>query len=957
MNDSFSQFAKQIRQNKIDKNEIRNIKKEVEEINMKKSYKNKMIIIMQKYIRGFLYRKKYKLFLEQMNTETVIDYLLENRRKRIHEHSEEIISFFVLKYIKKQRKKLFLLKKKIYSINLIKSRLRGIISRKKYKAKLAKIKRSKKLILKYTLSYKVRLILRSDCLQNILNEIANIKLALKNIDKSSGISGQDIFDLKMKLNKNLNNFYTTYYQLKDDNLWVKEEKIERNWILDYLNILKGSGFQKRISQSQASLNNKKEELFNLNSENKEKNIYVQKKDIYKNNNKNNRNNKFLFNNNKNSINESSMSNRINMSNIKQNNYSQDESFENSIFKTREIEKEKEKEKGKETEKKNLTTHYTYKKILSPKIINKYINLKTDNNFFINDIQNKEMNNSKLNNNINNTFNKNFVYIKKKDLRNSEKINSTNILRVNKKEINNENISGIKTHNMELQIKPIKVNSFKNIIIKSPTIKRSIIFGSPKRNINYELNDIKHSNIINASAHNNNNKIIKYSFSNTNTNTNTDTIENIIDDEDFTIEVHKIKKNPNERKPNYNDALSKRELIGQETPIQKEKTRILNYKEIFGEHRKGEDQPIGTKKINYDLLFNQDEVYVEEEEPIKVKRKKNANYKPYEIHKKKIVYDARKAIEQAKIKEATEDKKERPSAFREFLKEMKKLNNEEKEKELKKNKDNENNNNKDITDNNVVNKIDTKVIRINRNKKLSKQVESFFDENDINEINEQSNNILITDTQEKLPNEDNNINLNMTTGNKKVKYMRKIDSKEIISRKRLHDLERSPAPRLNIKRVKSRINCWSGSEEKSRIFSRLIDTGSNRANFSYVNQKEIIDYINSKKLKQVTNNINRIIKESSSSKNILVQSRSKQLNISDNKIEKYVYDRLRPLNVELEKLNNIFSIEKYFKDKYDKMKSHSAIPYIKEEYNFVKKYTKEEYNKLIPDIEAQYKLLK
>ena len=253
MNDSFSQFAKQIRQNKIDKNEIRNIKKEVEEINMKKSYKNKMIIIMQKYIRGFLYRKKYKLFLEQMNTETVIDYLLENRRKRIHEHSEEIISFFVLKYIKKQRKKLFLLKKKIYSINLIKSRLRGIISRKKYKAKLAKIKRSKKLILKYTLSYKVRLILRSDCLQNILNEIANIKLALKNIDKSSGISGQDIFDLKMKLNKNLNNFYTTYYQLKDDNLWVKEEKIERYWISDYLNILKGSGFQKRISQSQPFL--------------------------------------------------------------------------------------------------------------------------------------------------------------------------------------------------------------------------------------------------------------------------------------------------------------------------------------------------------------------------------------------------------------------------------------------------------------------------------------------------------------------------------------------------------------------------------------------------------------------------------------------------------------------------------------------------------------------------------
>ena len=953
MNDSFSQFAKQIRQKKIDKDEIRNIKKEVEEINMKKSYKNKMIIIIQKFIRGFLYRKKYKLFLEQKNTETVIDYLLENRRQRIHEHSEEIISFFVFKYIKKQRKKMFLLKKKIYSINLIKSRLRGIISRKKYKAKLAKIKRSKKLMLKYILSYKARLILRSKCLQNILNEIANIKLALKNIDKNSGISSQDIFDLKVKLNKNLNNFYTTYYQLKDDNLWVKEEKIERYWISDFLDTLNGRGFQKRISQAKIFSNNKNEEIPNLLSDNKEKNIYVQKKDIYKNSDKNYRNNKFLYN--RNNINESTMSNRINISNVKQNNYSQDESFENSIFKTRENDKEKDKEK----EKKNLTTHYTYKKILSPKIINNYINLKTDNNFFINDIKNKERNNSKLNsNNINNTFNKNFVYIKKKDLRNSEKINSTNILRVNKKEINNENISGIRTHNKELQIKPIKVNSFKNIIINSPTIKRSIIFGSPKRNINYELNEIKQSNIINASAHNNN-KIIKYSFSNTNTNTNTDTIENIIDDEDFTIEVHKIKKNPNERKPNYTDVLARREIMGQETPIQKEKTRILDYKEVFGEHRKGEDQPIGTKKINYDLLFNKDEMYVEEEEPIKVKRKKNSNYK-HEIHKKKIVYDARKAIEQAKIKEAIEEKKEKPSAFREFIKEMRKVNYEE--KELKKNKDNENENenenDKDSTDNNIKNKIENKVIRINRNKKLSKQVESFFDENDLNEINAQTTNIVNADadTQDKLPNEENN-DLNKTTGNKNVKYMRKIDSKEIISRKRLHDLERSPAPRLNIKRVKSRINCWSGSEEKSRLFSRLIDPGSNRANFSYVNQKEIIDYINSKKLKQVRNNINRIIKETNSSKNIRIQSRSKYSNISDNKIEKYVYDRLKPINVELEKLNNVFSIEKYFKEKYDKMKNHSVIPYIKEEYDFVKKFTKEEYNKLISKIEEQYKILK
>ena len=204
---------------------------------------------------------------------------------------------------------------------------------------------------------------------------------------------------------------------------------------------------------------------------------------------------------------------------------------------------------------------------------------------------------------------------------------------------------------------------------------------------------------------------------------------------------------NEKSNIYNSRIS---------TIQKEKTRILDYKEVFGEHRKGEDQPIGTKKINYDLLFNKDEMYVEEEEPIKVKRKKNSNYK-HEIHKKKIVYDARKAIEQAKIKEATEEKKEKPSAFREFIKEMRKVNCEE--KELKKNKGNEkeNENDKDSTDNNIKNKIENKVIRINRNKKLSKQVESFFDENDLNEINAQTTNIMNADadTQDKLPNEENN----------------------------------------------------------------------------------------------------------------------------------------------------------------------------------------------------------
>ena len=58
--------------------------------------------------------------------------------------------------------------------------------------------------------------------------------------------------------------------------------------------------------------------------------------------------------------------------------------------------------------------------------------------------------------------------------------------------------------------------------------------------------------------------------------------------------------------------------------------------------------------------------------------------------KKPVYDSRKAIEEAKLKEAKEGKKEKPSAFREFVREMKKISAEEKSGNIN------NNSNKKIT---------------------------------------------------------------------------------------------------------------------------------------------------------------------------------------------------------------------------------------------------------------------
>ena len=59
MNDSFSLLAKSIRQNKINKEELLNNLKKISEAEYQKDNYIKMIITIQKYIRGYLYRKKY----------------------------------------------------------------------------------------------------------------------------------------------------------------------------------------------------------------------------------------------------------------------------------------------------------------------------------------------------------------------------------------------------------------------------------------------------------------------------------------------------------------------------------------------------------------------------------------------------------------------------------------------------------------------------------------------------------------------------------------------------------------------------------------------------------------------------------------------------------------------------------------------------------------------------------
>ena len=99
MNDSFSQLAKRIRQDKINKKEIKKIKREIIDDRVLKIIKNDMALRIQKCVRGYLYRKKYYSFLEQINTETIIDYLYDKKIKRIQTDYKNIIAHHISNYI------------------------------------------------------------------------------------------------------------------------------------------------------------------------------------------------------------------------------------------------------------------------------------------------------------------------------------------------------------------------------------------------------------------------------------------------------------------------------------------------------------------------------------------------------------------------------------------------------------------------------------------------------------------------------------------------------------------------------------------------------------------------------------------------------------------------------------------------------------------------------------------
>ncbi len=148
MDDSFSALARKIRSKRLNKEDIENLKKEAIESKIERNRRQKKAIEIQRIARGFLARKKFKVLEDKINIDTIIDYLYEKKLKRIHKHSSQIISYFILKYVERQRKiKNKLINEfKIHCSDLIKAFIRGIILRKKLQGQLNLIRSNKKKI-------------------------------------------------------------------------------------------------------------------------------------------------------------------------------------------------------------------------------------------------------------------------------------------------------------------------------------------------------------------------------------------------------------------------------------------------------------------------------------------------------------------------------------------------------------------------------------------------------------------------------------------------------------------------------------------------------------------------------------------------------------------------------------------------------------------------------------------
>ena len=738
MNDTLSELARKIRSKKLNKEEIENLKKEAIESKIERNRRIKKAIEIQRIFRGYLARKKFKILEDKININTIIEYLYEKKVKRIHKHSSQIISYFIYKYIERQRKiKTQLINEfKIHCSDVIKAFIRGVILRKKIKNELELIRNSKQKISPYILSFKTRLILKSQTIQNILMDIANIKFLLQDESeqKQNLQDKQSIKELKSKLRKKYNEFYLMYYQYKMTFEWVDEERTPNHWLKKYHQILNGED------------------------------VSFMKKDININNNINN--NKQIRKSPRKNMNENMKKDLDN------NNYNKENDYENNM------------NYNEENETNNIVSE-------------NYENISQSQNIYKED---------------------------------------------------------------ERPIKPMKNSNFMNT--QNP-------FGLSESGFpeDHKYNNKQRSN-----------------------------------------PKSKIKRN----KINNNNIKEEEEkqILNQDNYIENNNYNSNNNKN----YSSYDERPIGGNKIDYNAMFDDNNNF-EADGFGGANQQINVNINKKKIVKKnsprkKPVYDARKAIEEAKLREAKEGKKEKPSAFREFVKEMKKLSAEEK-----------------------AGKIGDNSPKISNKK------------NERDEIPIKNNNYI----------EENNENQNYEEENQQKEkripiHKRKPETKDMLMRKKLHQLEQSPPPMLNIKGVKSKIECWGPSNETK--------VQKNTKNTIEKNNKRIVN------IRKKDNNNNNDSKDeidlnyvSKKESEMIKNKKEVDLKKIEEKMKKNALKKLIKIEGQINKIDNEFNLDVYFKEKEKKMEEFGQIPYIKKEYNYVKRYSNEIYTRLSKQLISMYQELK
>ena len=1021
MNDSFSQLAKKIRQDKINKKEIKKIKREIIDVKVLNIIKNNMAIQIQCHLRGYLYRKKnYANFLEEINTQTIIDYLYLKRIERIEKDCKNIILKHMENYLQKIREEKEKIKlQKIESSDLIKAYLKGIIVRKRFSKDLISLKDIKDKIERYILGYKIRLVLRSNNIQSLLIDIANIKYSLNNIEKNNdGNNNHKIKELKTKLTKNINLFYFTFYQMKENSNWISQAKIKDPWIQKYMSIINkdkdnennknnNNIFVKKTSVQSIYSNQKKiKRLKENNSKNFDtnKNNNGSKKDSLKNidgniiindnldnNNKKNHSNDNLIRENKenkdnnsnqdisgdnNALTKSGKNYDFNFynsesddsygkGNLKSSHKETDSHMGNKTKNTEKIEKISKTEKNdREREKDDDNIKEDNDKLIRSNIVKRYKLKKTDGEQKLSPNQSKSFD-SKEDEKENEkeqkqdkeitTFNENENQQKmeeeekKEDNQEQENIEKEKEKENKPKQLNkyeqreerpikplkninfleNENPFGLKTDTGEMNIE--KKNSIeKRYISSSRAINRTKITSAKNKKQN--ISEIEKEETIKTQEK-------------TDLSLNEAPLSNKYVEYDNRPCGGGSKNNAMYDFSKYDESQPPEKLDRNERPLAG--ANKIDYNAMFGEGgEEFEGDPFGGAK-QYESS-NKDKV-------------KNV-HKTNNV-KKKPVYDARKAIEEAKLKEAKEGKKEKPSAFREFLREMKKISAEEKAQH---NETNTENVKKEKKSNNKNRKNEIKDKNLDYNTENTytysdKHLDSKLDKADKKALSRKKDKRmnLNTENEEESSNVGNNFEEKENTLKKKGRMATNMNKETNALRKKLHELEKAPAPVLNIKGIKSRIECWGNSNDNKRnkinsLAPKSKDTPKSKEEQKNKNkgneQKLISNYISSKKAKESSeaNNTNHSLSNNN------IPKISKKM---EEKIEKYVDKKLMQLNVQIEELEELFNFDKYFREKEEKMCQFINLPYIKKNYDFVVKYSKDDYDEKMSQIEKVYKELK